>query len=388
LENLMKKKTILVLGTNAGQADLIRHMVARGWHTVACAHQSGLPGEALAHEFERVGIRDVEAVTDLAVRVKADIVYSVSSDLGIKTAVAVSEKLGLPHFFNSELITLFDQKHMLRAHLNAHCLSEVPYIHLSTGQTAESWSAFPCVVKPADAQGQRGVVVVDNAIDLQKAVGQAADISPTRIAIVEAFLQGVEVSTNVLVRKGKVVINEVSERLVHRGPLFGIPKGHLIPCYNVSKEMCQSVRHLVEKVVQSLGIQEGCLYFQMKITPDGPKIIEIAPRLDGCHMWRLITHSRGFDFLKATVAALLGEEPETYLSNDNIEQHELMFQQSPPGGVVSYDGFQVPQDALYHEYRYNESETILPINGRLEVVGYYVRLVSASEATKFEDDKP
>ena len=51
--------TILVLGTNAGQADLIRYMKMRDWHVIACAHRAGGPGEALCDKFELVDVRDV-----------------------------------------------------------------------------------------------------------------------------------------------------------------------------------------------------------------------------------------------------------------------------------------------------------------------------------------
>lgn len=385
---MTKKKTVLVLGTNAGQADLIRHMVSRGWHTIGCAHVSGLPGEALAHGFEKVDVRDVDAVAALARRIGADLVYSVSSDLAIKTAIAVSERLGLPHFYDSGLIELLDQKHLLRALLNERGLSVVPYTRLSSGAEAGGWTEFPCVVKPADAQGQRGVVVVHSVEALAPAVDAAVAISPTRTAIIERYLSGVEVSSNVLVRDGKVVINEVSERLVHRGELFGIPKGHLVPCYNVSPADCEAVRQLVRDVVAAMGLDKGCLYFQMKITPDGPKIIEIAPRLDGCHMWRLIFHSRGIDFLEATVDALIDLPMRDYRPRADIPVHELIFQQTPPHVAFSRAGFPQPFDALYHEYRYADGEAVQPINGRLEVAGYYVRTSRDADIARYEAEKP
>ena len=49
-----------------------------------------------------------------------------------------------------------------------------------------------------------------------------------------------------------------------------------------------------------------------------------------------------------------------------------MFQQMPPGSSFHKAGFPVPEGALYHEYRYEDGQTVAPINGRLEVVGYYV----------------
>lgn len=379
--------TVLVLGSNAGQTDLIRHMKSRGWRTVACAHIRNLPGEAIADAFEQVDVRDPDAVAELAKRVGADLVYSVSSDLAIKTAISVSERLGLPHFYGSGFIDLLDQKHKLRAHLNQSKLSEVAYKQVTSVSEGEDWSSFPCVVKPADAQGQRGVVVVNDRAELLGALDAAISLSPSKTAVVEAYLDGVEISSNVLVYQGEVVVNEVSERLVHGGHLFGIPRGHLVPCHNVSKDMRAAARQLVRDVVASLQVANGCLYFQMKITPDGPKIIEIAPRLDGCHMWRLIYHARGFDFLAATVDVLLGKAPDLSQRREDISLHELMFQQTPPGSIFQEVDFPVPANALYHEYRYTDGETVLPINGLMDVVGYYVRMTPADEVGKFDADK-
>jgi hypothetical protein len=104
-------------------------------------------------------------------------------------------------------------------------------------------------------------------------------------------------------------------------------------------------------------------------------------------MWQLIYRARGFDFLKATVDALLDEPSGEYASGHEISQFELIFQQSPPGTLFSEAVSPKPVDALYHEYRYSDGETILPINGQLEVVGYYVREVPTSEAVKFEKEK-
>ena len=158
-----------------------------------------------------------------------------------------------------------------------------------------------------------------------------------------------------------------------------------MPCYNVPGETQKAAMQLVADVVASLKITDGCLYFQMKVTPEGPKIIEIAPRLDGCHMWRLIKHATSVDFLAATIDCLLGQEfAVTRRLDSNVRVHELMFQQTPPGALFSAEHFSRPGDALYHEYRYQEGQEIAPINGLMEVVGYYVRPVSAAEAVKYE----
>lgn len=367
-------KTALVLGSNAGQADLARYLSEEGWRVAVCAHRAGGKAEAYADMVRLVDITDLNGVEALAREIDADLVYSVSTDVAVPTVVEVSRRIGLPHYFDSDLVALLDDKAALREYLNARNLSVVPFRRLKSAEDAAGWSAYPCIVKPADSQGQRGVQKVLDDSSLKAAIETAIALSPTQTAIIEAWLSGVEISANVLISNGQVVVNEISERLVHGDHLLGVPRGHLVPPVDVSAENCAAARQLVEDVAASFGQVAGTLYFQMKVTDDGPRIIEIAPRLDGCHMWRCIKHATGIDYLDLAVRQLMGADIGEHLQRREPEGvYELMFQQVPAGGIFRSADFAIPADALYHEYRYSDGDEVLPINGKLEVVGYYVR---------------
>lgn len=370
----MKQNTILVLGTNSGQLDLIKYMKSIDWNVVSCSFRKDEIGESYSDSFYLVDIRDIEAVSDLAKKINADLVYSVSSDVAMTTAVQVSEKLSLPHFYNSELIALFNNKQDLREHLNKYDLGKVEFSIVRDKSNIPSWSKFPCIVKPTDSQGQRGVQKVNAATELSKAIEVAQEISLSHTSIVEEFLDGVEISCNVLVNKGAIIFDILSERLVYDGKLMGIPRGHLIPCVNVSQKKQEEALSLVHKIVKSLNIQNGSLYFQMKVTKTGIKVIEIAPRLDGCHMWRLIENATDNNYLANTVQTLLHQcKLEEKVTLKDNKMYELMFQHTPAGRKFFRDDFPIPEDTFYHEYRYEDNEEIIPINGRLEVVGYYTK---------------
>jgi len=372
----MKNGSAIVLGANAGQADLIRYLKEHGWKVTAVSgRQVGDPGEKLADRFEKLDIRDIDAVCGLARDLNAGIVYSISSDVAITAATEASERLGLPHFFDSDLVDIFNRKPLLRAHLNERGLSPVAFAEVASVEEARDWDVFPCVVKPTDAQGQRGVSKVLHKADLARAVEDAiVACKEPRRAILEAFLEGVEISCNVLVSDGELVVSELSERLVHTGDNFGIPVGHLIPIVSVPADQVMAAARLVEDVTRSFGIRNGTLYYQMIVTPDGPRIVEIAPRLDGCHVWRLIKAARGIDFLDGAVRRLTGESVAKQAGRrEPGAVYELMFQQMPPRQPFDKSRFPVPADALYHEYRYADGQQVVAVNGRLEVVGYYVR---------------
>ena len=52
----------LILGTNAGQADIISYLKQKGWEVHACGYRQEGPGCDLADEFHLADTLDVGAV--------------------------------------------------------------------------------------------------------------------------------------------------------------------------------------------------------------------------------------------------------------------------------------------------------------------------------------
>jgi len=363
----------LILGTNETQADIISYLKETGWEVHACGYKRIGAGCDLAHFFHLVNTTDIEAVKTLAKKIKADIVYSVSSDTNIKSATKVSEEIGLPVILGSDIIDLFHYKEELRQFLNRNNISVVAYKKVSSIKEIDQWNNFPCVVKPSDSQGQRGVQLIYREADLKKAVQLALNQSKSSKVIIEEFLDGPELSTNMVIQSGKIVINEFSDRLVFDNNHFGLPKGHSIPVKSVSKENLEEAIQMTENLVKKLALNNAILYIQMKITKTGAKIIEIAPRLDGCHIWRLIKYAKGYDIREYTINCLLGNEIKHNIKSVNQkDKYTLKFHHLKTNEKFESRKLNQIDNFLYNSYRYVEGGEIQPINGSLEVVGYYI----------------
>ena len=364
------KRRALILGTNAGQADIIGYLKENGWEVHACGYRKEGPGCGLADQFHLVNTIDVDAVTKLAQSINPEIVYSVSSDSAIKSVTKVSERLNLPHYLNSKTIDLFDKKESLRNFLNENNISRVAYTTITSLDQIDEWNTFPCVVKPSDSQGQRGVVLVTDPQIFSKVVKDAIEISNSKKAIVEEYLEGVEFSTHLVVQDGEILVNEFTERYVHGTHYFGLPKGHGIPIRNIGIEHINEASSMVQEMVKRLKIKDAILYVQMVDTKNGPKIIEVAPRLDGCHIWRLLSIARGYDLRGYAIDGLLGNKI-IHKPIDN-GSYSLYFYQQPFGTPFRRLDWEMNPNVAYQEFRYHDGEPIVRINGKLEVVGYYV----------------
>ena len=365
-------KKALVLGTGNAQVDLIRYLKEEGWWVIGCSYRREGRGLGYVDQFEQINIVDDIGIKNLAASQKVDLVYSIGSDLATPTIAKVSAELGLPAFVNYETASLLQNKVKFREFLMSHNISPVKHRMIRNRSDLDGWTFFPAIVKPADNQGQRGVFLADSMQEVYERIEGTLKLSRSGTVIIEEYLEGSEISVNAFVVDSKVLFCEVSDRLVVEGYAGGIPKSHVLPTKTCPEDFLIKTRELVSCCVNALSIENGPIYFQIKLTDDGPKIIEITPRLDGCHIWRLIKMVGDVNLLEASVNLLTGERSfNLEMSEDQVNSH-LSFFLSPPDKEFRLVEHPASDGVSFLEYYYKDGETVRAINGSLEKVGYYI----------------
>ncbi|GAB4450662.1 MAG: ATP-grasp domain-containing protein [Anaerolineales bacterium] len=379
-------KKAIVLGVGNAQVDLIRYLKAQGWWVIGCSYRQEGRGLEYIDQFALFDITDADGIERLARAEAVDLVYSIGSDLAMPTAARVASRLGLPALVSAETAELLHNKLSLRGFLNEHAISPIRYKGLRSPSDLDDWTIFPAIVKPVDNQGQRGVFLANSLEEARAGFASSLQFSRSRTLIIEEFLEGPEVSVNTFLVNGETVFNEVSDRLVVEGYTGGLPRGHIHPSAHCPEEVRREVQALTVSCNRALGIRNGPVYYQAILTRSGPRIVEVTPRLDGCHMWRLLKMTSGVDLLEASVRCLMQEPPPDLSAGANLQSRYLGFFYTPPH--EKFDAtVHVPSAAVEHlEYYYADGETVRPINGYLEKVGYFIEPYSeysASNGAKF-----
>lgn len=369
------KKHALILGTLAGQAEGMEWLKEHNWKVSACGHVQEGPGVYIADKFYLVDILDVNKVAELARDIKADVIYSIGSDLAMPTVARVSKELNLPHFYSPETTNILHRKVLTRKFLNSNNISKVRYKCLKTAEDLADFDVFPAILKPADSQGQRGVFVVRSVEDAADLLPQSLGMSKSGEAIIEELIDGPEISVHIFVIDGEIKFFLPSDRHTWEGEAVGIPTSHVIPSNFMGANTLVKVREIVESSVKELGIIDGPLYFQMKLTSGyEPKIIEIAPRLDGCHMWRMIQYYTGLNLIAACFQRLMGMTWSHPIAFDTSTSYSLVFFLQKTGEIFNKDLHQVPANVncVYQSFFYDDGNTVRSTNGVMEKVGYYI----------------
>ncbi len=366
-------KKILVLGTGAPQADLMRACRERGLEVWACSYRSGDPGEKEADHFAQINLVDADAVKAFVQANGIDLVSSAGSDVAMPTAFTVSEQLGLPAYCPARTAVICNTKSLMRETFGGDYAWNIPYQTMESADD-EIRISFPLIMKPVDSQGQRGVFMVKDREELLAHFEESMSHSREKKLILEKFVKGEEISVNTFTVNGKIVFSLPSERIVWEGFTGGLIHRHLLPGKWAAKpEVTEEVQKLVKATLEKLQLKNGPAYFQIMIESgtEKPYLIEVTPRLDGCHMWRLIRFSTGVDLMAMTVDGLLGKLTDETLSYD-VAPYETEFLCSPPGKAFDRAAYGT-EGAEYLEWYYQTGDTVRRMNGYMEKCGYVIR---------------
>lgn len=361
---------IFILGGTIVQKDLVEYSKENGFDTHVCGTIIKDNIKEIADHYTFLDICNADSINDYVEKNKIDLVYSLGSDIAITAASSVSEKKSLPMLVSYEKAYLCSNKFLMRTILTDTNIP-VPKFQRINSIDDEIKLDFPFVMKPIDSWGQRGVYVVNSFTEFNDFFYKSIKFSGSKNLIIEEYINGPEVSVSVYMIDGEVAFSVIIDRIPIPKQNYGLVLKHQIPS-NISITKINNINKLIKSAMNELKIHNGPVYFQIKIKDDIPFIIEITPRLDGCHLWRLIKYYNSLDLLDITIKHLLGEKPVFNYQKKNLKKYKLEFISDYPGKTVDRSNYNYPKDYNYLEWYYNSGERVLPLNEKYEKIGYFI----------------
>jgi biotin carboxylase len=302
-----RPKRLLVLGAGPAQLGLLEAARERGLEVIALDRDPGAPGFRLADKRALVSVEDEPAVERLALAERVDGVIAPGIDWPVGIAARLAQRLGVAHPISPETAVLATSKMRQRERFAA---AGVPQPRsrvcrdLAEAQAAVAELGYPCVLKAPDRQGQKGLALVRVPQELPAAVELALAAARSAVCLVEEAVPGPEVTVVAFSSGGRFVPLVVTDRLVAEPPAFGVALAHVFPSEH---EGVEDAVVAARAAAEALGIEEGPTYTQVLLSPDGPRIGELAARLGGGHDAELCRVAVGVDLNGLALAAALGE---------------------------------------------------------------------------------
>jgi biotin carboxylase len=237
-------------------------------------------------------------------------VLTVAADRAVPVVAAVAEELDLPGI-GTETANRMTHKRGMRETLAAARIPQPSFARVRSAQDVPAAAAtvgFPAVLKPVDSGGQRAVFRIAEKADLERNLPDALEESPTAEAIVEAFVDGIELNGIVVARGGGPALITLSDRLRPPGIGFGVGWIHVYPP-SIDADHLDRAGEIAVDAVGALGLRDGIAFPQLIAAPDGRVVVvEVAARIAGGQMADLVRHAVGVDLVDVAVRQALGED--------------------------------------------------------------------------------
>jgi biotin carboxylase len=318
---------LLVLGAGPAQLGLLRAARERDLHVIAVDRDPTAPGFAYADTRALLSSEDESAVDRLARAERIDGVISPGADWTVGIAARLAERLDLPHPIDGATAVLATSKQRQREWFATHGVPQPQLLE---------WPRLPCVIKAPDRQGQRGLTLVRTEAELPGAIETAVAASRNGSYIVEEHVDGPEVTVNAVSVDGVFTPLTVTDRLTAEPPAFGVALAHAWPCEPEQDELVA----LAQRAAEALGVENGPTYTQIRVGPEGPRVVELAARLGGGHDAELVELATGVRLNDLALDFALGEEPRVPAAEALVGGACVLFLVAPEGELEGVDGLE------------------------------------------------
>jgi biotin carboxylase len=247
-----------------------------------------------------------QAAAELAGRIAG---VTSSSEYYVATAAWLAAELGLPHP-DGDAITSCRDKAAQRRRLQARGLAGPAFATATDPDRAAELAdelGLPVVVKPVSGSGSVGVRLCHQPEEVAAAARAvfAADLTNAGIpaqhaVLVEQYLDGPEFSVETF---GDRAVG-ITAKHVGEPPYF-VETGHDFPAQLPIGDQNELVA-VALAALDALGLGWGPAHVELRLTPHGPAVIEVNPRLAGGMIPNLVQLAIGVDLIAATVAHAAG----------------------------------------------------------------------------------
>ena len=330
-------KKLLIIGASILQLPAIKKAKEMGFYVGVVDYNPNAVGIPFADEFFCVSTIDVEGVTKTAEAFAPNGIMTLATDMPMRSIAAACEKLGLPGISRDTALKSTDKGEMIKC-FEAKGVEHPWYFILPSkaelGKISEKIT-YPCITKPTDNSGSRGVMLVHSEKELLDAVSYSAENGRSGGVIVEEYMTGPEVSVEIVVAKGVPHVLQVTDKLTTGAPHF-VEMGHSQPSRLTPSDL-DKIRDLACRAVLAVGIENGPAHVEIILTENGPKMVELGARMGGdCITTHLVPLSTGIDMIEATIRISCGEDPD--ITPKFKKGSAIRFLDVPCGTIAAIDG--------------------------------------------------
>lgn len=364
-----------------------------GFHTVLVSNDPdryrvvGIAEEVFAKHIDRIVRADtnsVEAVVEALEPFHAEGrlrgVLTVT-DYNIPVVAEVAARFGLPGLSPRAARTCRDK--LLMRYACAEAGVAAPGFHQATSEQealdAADRFGYPCVVKPMTESASIGVALCRTPDEVLAAYRGISSVptdfrgQPRRPgALVEEYLLGFEVSVESVLVNGERRVLGVTDKALGAHPHF-VEMGDTFPSM-LSAPVREQCTELACRALEAVGHDFGAAHVEVKMTAEGPYIVEVNGRMPGAEITQLIREATGIYLQREVIRLHTGQSADLTPTRDRAAASRYLAARTS-GTLTGIGGADLARrvpGVVDVDLEVGPGDQVRPAESNLDLLGYVV----------------
>ncbi len=264
-------------------------------------------------------------------------------EIRLLEASRLAKALGVG-YVNLESAILLRDKYLVREQLANKGIVQPEFALATTTQEIKDAVArlgLPVLIKPADGYGSQNVVVLQTPEDLDPLVTPVEIMLPSQAhyglgvmandrLLVERYMTGSFIGVDTLTLRGQHRFLGVNIKKMFPPPSFAIEGG----CFRPRVQEHAQLEKYVFSMLDAVGFDCGATHIELMLTQDGPRLIEINPRLVGAKIARLVGFALNRSIHSDLIDVHLGRWPQGLIDAQDYQVAVSRWFTSPVAGTI------------------------------------------------------
>ncbi len=355
-----------------------------GYRSVVAAREPEVYEPNIAGDVDAWIVCDTQDANAIARAVRGRPVKALLSftEYFVGKAAMAARKLGL-RGANPTSAALQRDKSAVRAAIDKANLPNIRWATASLKQPiTTSPIGYPCIVKPIDGGASWDVMRVHNDAELQELIHlhlsrkvYGRGVKPKHVLLFEEEIQGSLWSVEGFSLNGEAEIWGYSDRVLINPPFF----------VEASTTFSRSVPHadmprFTNALLAALNHDFGPFHLEFILSPEGPMLVELNPRLIGGRAYHRINLSCDADILKYIILYSLGEMPDELIPVRASTQRDIYT--SREGILTEVRGVERVEmlpGVVEMAWRAQIGDRVVPATSNDDMLGYIISVGATRE---------
>ncbi len=297
-------KKALILGGSHRDIPLIMAAKKLGFFVITLGDRDYYIGHRFSDKNYKIDFTDLEKVSKVIEAEKIDVLIPGCGEKALLNTVILGKKYKIGNFDSLEAVNIIHDKWKFKEFCQKRGINVPKGVKITSCEnTMLENISLPCIVKPLNLSGGRGVCVVKSKDELKSAVKHALEVSENNEILIEEFIDGELLACSVFVRNGRIGYSFVGKDDVYLNKYL-VSSAYLI---EIKDEVLGKLKQNVEKIIADLSLKDGPFHLQFILKDDIPYIIDVTRRIPGDLYPYLIEFSTGIRYSEAVVKAYIGD---------------------------------------------------------------------------------